>query len=453
MVLSYATQSRVSGVYDTRNFFANAAGCHLFLNERDSDVAIKVEWDGSSWHLPAHRLVLTSMSEVFRKMLEVDMSEKNCGQITIKDSSPLTVKYFLKYLYMGTLDFNGWTEAVELMKIAHKYSVQTLVTLCESYLTTALTFANACYLYEIAQTYCLNTLERHVANFILDAAFIITSTDGFFNLKPKSLEFFLKSLQFNMENECTVLTTLREWALVQCSRRGLSLTRENVLNDMKPFMKYIHWDIIPEQLRTFVPEAMVIDYESQRRRHRKTFYVAPSLQNHTNVIKFIVELGTFYEDKTSDTTGLSCLKFGVDNHAYVAGFKMIGMFETESLPNMDRSSLMLGRDDHKSYSLFNLNSLPWTKGASVGDYVWRELTAYLPYPVRVDPFSTYILTLKYDSRRSSLRSKWPYTRLDSGIINSSLGNINFHCCSECYGITQLFMLPAAPSRNVCNDDS
>lgn len=84
------------GVYDTRHFFANAAGCQLFLNERDSDVSIQVEWDGSSWHLPAHRLVLTSMSEVFRTMFDTDMAEKKLGEIRISDSSPLTVKQFLK---------------------------------------------------------------------------------------------------------------------------------------------------------------------------------------------------------------------------------------------------------------------------------------------------------------------------------------------------------------------
>lgn len=119
----------------------------------------------------------------------------------------------------------------------------------------------------------------------------------------------------------------------------------------------------------------------------------------------------------------------------------------------ERSSLTLGRDDHKSYSIFNLNSLPWTKGAAVGDYAWQELTAYLPYPVRVDPFSTYMVSLKYESRRNSSTTKWPFTRLESGVINSSIGTINFHCCSECYGITQLFILPAPPPRNVCNDDS
>lgn len=115
------------------------------------------------------------------------------------------------------------------------------------------------------------------------------------------------------------------------------------------------------------------------------------------------------------------------------------------------SSLTLGRDDHHTYTQFNLNSLPWVKGSKVGEYVWRELTAYLPFPVRLDPFGSYVISLKYGARRDSNSARWPCTRLESGNISTPLGNVHFHCCSACYGITQLFVLPAPPSRNVCND--
>lgn len=102
---------------------------------------------------------------------------------------------------------------------------------------------------------------------------------------------------------------------------------------MKIFMKYINWDLIPEQLRTFVPEEMVKKHQSLTRRRRRDFHVAHPLQNHAHCLKFTVELGSYYEDKISDTYGLSCLKFGVDNHAFVAGFRIIGKFKLGTLPN------------------------------------------------------------------------------------------------------------------------
>lgn len=108
---------------------------------------------------------------------------------------------------------------------------------------------------------------------------------------------------------------------------------------MKLFMRYINWDLIPEQLRTFVPEEMVKKYQSLTRRRRKDFHVAHPLQNHAHCLKFIVELGSYYEDKISDTYGLSFLKFGVDNHAFVAGFRIIGKFKMDALPNTGKMFL------------------------------------------------------------------------------------------------------------------
>ncbi|GBM45845.1 hypothetical protein AVEN_204055-1, partial [Araneus ventricosus] len=80
---------------ELRNFYGNAAGTRLFFNERDSDVSIRVEWEGQKWQFPGHKLVLCIMSDVFRTMLETDMIEKNSNTITIKDCSPFAVKQFL----------------------------------------------------------------------------------------------------------------------------------------------------------------------------------------------------------------------------------------------------------------------------------------------------------------------------------------------------------------------
>ena len=113
----------------------------------------------------------------------------------------------------------------------------------------------------------------------------------------------------------------------------MALIRENVLNVMKPFMMHINWELIPEQLRTFVPVEMVRKNASLTRRRRKAFRIASPLHYHVHCLKFIVELGTYYEDKTSDVYGLNFMKFGVSNHAYVAGFKMVGLFKMESFPN------------------------------------------------------------------------------------------------------------------------
>ncbi|GFV34439.1 BTB domain-containing protein [Trichonephila clavipes] len=79
-----------------RSLYGNAAGNRLYFNERDSDVSITVEWEGQKWQFPGHKLILSTMSEVFRTMLETDMIEKRSKNITIRDSCPYAVKQFLK---------------------------------------------------------------------------------------------------------------------------------------------------------------------------------------------------------------------------------------------------------------------------------------------------------------------------------------------------------------------
>lgn len=436
---------------DVRQLLGNAAGCRLFFNERDSDVAIRVEWEGIKCHFPGHRLILCAMSEVFRTMLEADMLEKNSKVITIRDSTPLAVKQFLKYLYMGIVDFSGWPEAVNILKIAHKYNVQALINLTEAYLLSQVVFANACMLHELGRTYCLKLLKKQTHNFILDSAFIVSDTDGFFNLKQKTLENFLSNVTFNAENEGSVLTSLREWAVCECSRRCMALSRSNVLSAMEPFLKYIRWDLIPEEHRTFVPRILVDKYMEESVMSRKPFHVPATLQYHMCYVKFVVELGAFHQQKTLGHNGLPCLKFSVDNHTFLCGFRLVGLFRNAACYLSGPACLNLLREDNKMYVQFNLNSLPWTRGQVEGRDVWREMIAYLPYPIRLDPFSSYTLTMRSGHTNKIQSASWPRTRLDTEILNTHVGVVRFRACGSCYGITQLFILPAPPYRNICNN--
>ncbi|GFY66965.1 BACK domain-containing protein [Trichonephila inaurata madagascariensis] len=235
-----------------------------------------------------------------------------------------------KYLYVGTVDFNNWTQAVNLLKIAHKYSVQTLINLSEAYLVTTVVFSNACLLHELSRTYSLKILKKQTQGFILDAGFMVSATDGFFNLRSRSLESFLSSCHFNVENEGTILTCLREWAVCECSRRCMSLSRTNVLSAMEPFLKYIRWALIPESHRTFVPRYLADKYRDDQLSLRRPFFVPPSLQFHIHYLKFVVELGSFHDQNQQNGfhSNVNFLKFSVDNHVYLAGFRIVGLFRT-----------------------------------------------------------------------------------------------------------------------------
>ncbi|CAL1279537.1 unnamed protein product [Larinioides sclopetarius] len=314
---------------ESRNFYGNAAGTRLFFSEKDSDVSIRVEWEGQKWHFPAHKLVLCVMSDVFRTMLETDMIEKSSSTITIRDCSPFTVKQFLK---------------------------------------------------------CM------------------------------------------------------------------ALSRTNVLSAMEPFLKYIRWALIPESHRTFVPRLLADKYRDEELPLRRAFRVPTSLQYHINYVKFVVELGAYHDPIPSNEQNICISKFTVDNHVFMAGFRIVGLFKTKTTFLSSPCCITLSREENKTLIQFNLNSLSWTRGANAGTEIWHEMIAYLPFPIRLDPFSTYTLTMRMRRNKELEFAKWPRTRLDSEIITSDLGNIVFKSFGHCFGLTQLFILPASPYRNICNTE-
>ncbi|XP_054706469.1 uncharacterized protein LOC129216284 [Uloborus diversus] len=428
----------------------DAAGHKLFMNERDSDISIKVEWEGNRWHFPAHSLVLSAMSEVFRIMFHIDMEEKNNKEVVIVDSSPLAVKQFLKYLYTGIINCSEWTEEVNVLKIAHKYGVQTLINQCENHLVTDITISNACALHDLAVMYNLLRLRSETEYFILEVGFIVSCTEGFLSMKAKSLEYFLNSYKFNMENEAIVLKSLKEWAKNECSKKSLPLTHTNILATMEPFLKYIRWNHIPPNDRKFIPKNLIEKHRNFNLMNRRPFRVSPVHQYHVNTVKFVVELGAFCNNTLSDS-GFNCLRFGVDNHVYISGFKIISMFRTNCSVSIGTADLILKRVDNKFSMLFNLQSLPWNRGANTGEYVWREMFAYFPYPIRIDPFHTYVLNVKCGTLSSPMAVKWPSTKLEIGLLPTELGPINFFTYGSTFGITQLFLFPAPPFRPACND--
>ncbi|KFM65251.1 hypothetical protein X975_07539, partial [Stegodyphus mimosarum] len=260
------------------------------------------------------------------------------------------------------------------------------------------------------------------------------------------MEYILKHKWFNMENEGTVLSCLKEWATNECCSRCLTLSRENILSLMEPFLKYIIWKNIPQNQRTFVPNYLVEKYNDISR-FRRNFRFPPSLRTRIKSLKFIIELGAFHTESSFRIRLMECLKFNVASHIFIAGFKIIGLFQME-VSFFDNSALILGREGSKTLLHFSFNSLPWTDGRKIGNYTWRELVAYFPYPVRVDPFSNYIFKINC----SMLQVKWPKTLQEKTVVYTDVGPLGFTSLSQCYGITQLFILPAAPSRRVCNDD-
>lgn len=61
-------------------------------------------------------------------------------------------------MYLGDAILEDWKEAIDLLKAAHKYQMESLVQKCAHYLQDHIELSNVCYIYSKAVTYTLSPL-------------------------------------------------------------------------------------------------------------------------------------------------------------------------------------------------------------------------------------------------------------------------------------------------------
>lgn len=102
------------------------------------DFAVKTLSDGV---IMSHRYRLAQKSEVFNVMFQhPDCKENQENEILIKDFGHDTVEDFIKYLYDEKLDDSRYN--AQLLAMAHKYQVKSLMVRCSVYLIDNITEEN-----------------------------------------------------------------------------------------------------------------------------------------------------------------------------------------------------------------------------------------------------------------------------------------------------------------------
>ncbi|CAL1296282.1 unnamed protein product [Larinioides sclopetarius] len=113
---------------------------------------------------PAHWLILSARSPVFRAMFQDSMKEKD--QIEIKGFKPDTVRRLLVYIYTDSLEKLQRKSALDLYAAAVKYQIISLKDKCVSFLKTNLNIANAYEILFFAEVYEHNELKLIAQDFI-----------------------------------------------------------------------------------------------------------------------------------------------------------------------------------------------------------------------------------------------------------------------------------------------
>jgi len=132
IIMSTAARKRKADATEELRAHAKA----LWADMHFPDAA--VDCGGES--IPVHRGVLAAASPFFAAAFKGQMREAHEGRIAIKDAHVHSVKAFLQYLY--TKEFPDNTNLEELLTLAHRYEVDSLLTTCASAIADNITRSN-----------------------------------------------------------------------------------------------------------------------------------------------------------------------------------------------------------------------------------------------------------------------------------------------------------------------
>ena len=116
----------------------------------------------------AHKVVLAACSDYFRAMFTSTMMEHDMNNIALQGVDGLCLKRVLDFIYSGDLSFEGWEDAVEVLKLGVFYQISPLIEKCCNYLITNLSLDCACFLAHAGRELALKKLLAKSTHFVHD---------------------------------------------------------------------------------------------------------------------------------------------------------------------------------------------------------------------------------------------------------------------------------------------
>ncbi|GBM11938.1 Speckle-type POZ protein B [Araneus ventricosus] len=148
MPISYSLNDNLKSLYD-ENFLC--------------DVKLKT----STSIFPAHKIILSASSSVFKAMFSNDMKENGSNCVDIEDLSDDTINRMLLFMYTTRVEDLTWERASHLYAASDKYAILSLKDICSSYLKDNLSPSKACEVLLLSDSHADSDLKCAVQDYIL----------------------------------------------------------------------------------------------------------------------------------------------------------------------------------------------------------------------------------------------------------------------------------------------
>ena len=210
---------------------------HMLFNERLSDVFFSVGAAETAKKIPAHTFLLSQASDVFQTMFSENW--KNDKPVQVVDFEAPTFCTLLRWIYCEELIFPPGM-LVDVMKIAHKYMVHSLISL----VTTTFSKVDKKYVWSFhtmaIELEMADLTEKSFNRIKSDQATHLAYAD-FLNASCASVTAFV-SLDRTAVTDLQIFTRCLEWSEKECERRGLEVLPANQRMVMEKFMYQISFE-------------------------------------------------------------------------------------------------------------------------------------------------------------------------------------------------------------------
>ena len=196
----------------------------IFNNEMLSDVKFVVPVSSgeseSTKVIPAHKFVLAISSPVFFAMFYGQMAETK-DSIELPDCDYDSLLELFRFLYSDEVTLSG-SNVMQVMYLANKYMVLSLVEKCTEYLRDNLTAANVFSILPYAQKFQDKNLEERCWKVIEIFTEEAVTSDDFVTAERSVVESLVKREVLSV-TEVELFKAVDRWATEEGGRQGLTL--------------------------------------------------------------------------------------------------------------------------------------------------------------------------------------------------------------------------------------
>uniref|UniRef100_A0A8D0CLM8 Kelch-like family member 5 n=1 Tax=Scleropages formosus TaxID=113540 RepID=A0A8D0CLM8_SCLFO len=174
--------------------------------------------------IPAHRLVLSSVSDYFAAMFTSNVREATQDEVKMEEVDPDALWALVQYAYTGRLELREDT-IESLLSASCLLQLSAVVQACCTFLVKQLHPSNCLGIRSFADAQGCQDLHKVAHNYTMEHFLEVMRNQEFLLLPPSEIEKLLSSDDMNVPDEETVMGALMSWVQQDCAGRQHYLPR------------------------------------------------------------------------------------------------------------------------------------------------------------------------------------------------------------------------------------